>query len=277
MATEEYAHPELLAEPDWLWDRRDDPGMRVIDCASPDAYERAHIPGAVGLPVHVWLKETEKGVHVMGARAFSELMGGLGISDDTTVVTYDSFNTTYATRLWWVLKYYGHTNVKVLNGGAKRWLAEGRPITFRPTAPRAGDFTPRPNDAIVCRFDYLKTHLDQAGMQILNVLPEPHYRGAANPFGNKRVGHIPGSINVPIERFLSNDDRQVFKPASELRAVLTQAGLSPHNEVIVHCQAGVRTTLGYFVLALLGWERLRAYDASMAEWANRDDTPLVLR
>lgn len=276
MATEEYARPELLADLDWLWERRDDPGLRVIDCAPLDAYERAHIPGAIGLPVHVWLKETERGVHVMGAQAFSELMGRLGISNDTTVVTYDSFNTTYATRLWWVLNYYGHTNVKVLNGGAKRWLAEGRPITFHPTKPQAGNFTPRPNDTIVCRLNYLKTHLEQPGVQILNVLPEPHYRGAANPFANKRVGHIPGSLNVPIERFLSNDDRQVFKSAAELRAILTQAGFSPNNEVIVHCQAGVRTAMGFFVLALLGWQRMRAYDASMAEWANRDDTPLVL-
>ncbi len=82
-------------------------------------------------------------------------------------------------------------------------------------------------------------------------------------------------MNVPIEEFITDDDRQVFKPAPELRSLLSEAGTSPKKETVVHCQAGIRTTMGVFVLSLLGWERVRAYDASMAEWANRDDTPLV--
>ena len=89
----------------------------MIDCASLERYQRAHIPGAVGLPVHVWIKETEGGVHVMGSEAFGDLMSQLGVSNDTTVVTYDNFTIAFATRLWWVLKYYGHSNAKVLNGG----------------------------------------------------------------------------------------------------------------------------------------------------------------
>lgn len=273
---QEYARPELLAEPDWLWEQRDNLTVRVIDCASSDAYDRAHIPGAVGLPVHGWIKETEGGVHVMGADAFKALMDQLGVSDDTTVITYDDFNTTFATRLWWVLNYYGHTNVKVLNGGWKRWLTEGRPITFHPTVVEPGTFTPRPNEAIMCRFDDLRERVGQPGIQVLNVLPASFYNGTMNPFGNKRVGHIPGSRNLPIELFLTDDDRGMFKPAAELRTILTEAGISSENEVIVHCQAGVRTTLGFFVLSLLGWDQVRAYDASMAEWANRDDTPLVV-
>jgi len=83
-------------------------------------------------------------------------------------------------------------------------------------------------------------------------------------------------VNIPIEEFLTDDDRGVFKPAWELRAVLDKAGLSPDKETVVHCQAGVRTTLGFFVPSLLGWDRIRAYDAAMAEWANQDDTPLAL-
>jgi len=101
------------------------------------------------------------------------------------------------------------------------------------------------------------------------------YRGEANPFGNKRVGHIPGSVNVPIGKFVTDDDRRVFKPASELRSLLTEADASPEKETVVHYQAGISTTKAVFVLSLLGWDRVRAYEASMAEWANRDDTPLV--
>ena len=272
----DYARPELLAEPDWLWEHGDDPGIRVVDCGSVDAYARAHIPTAVALGVDGWLKEPEGGVHVMGPEAFAALMGRLGVSDETTVVSYDDFNTTYATRLWWVLNYYGHTAAKVLNGGWHRWLSEGRPLTFYAKTPKPGRFTAQANEEIMCRLDYLKERYDGPGVQVLNVLSGPHYRGEANPFGNKRVGHIPGSINIPIEEFLTEDDRGVFKPAWELRAVLDKAGLSAERETVVHCQAGIRTTLGFFVLSLLGWDRIRAYDAAMAEWANQEDTPLGL-
>jgi thiosulfate/3-mercaptopyruvate sulfurtransferase len=271
-----YAHPELLAEPDWLWEHRDDPKVRVIDCASLEKYRRAHIPGAVGLPIHVWIKETEEGVHVMGPEVFADLMGQLGVSGDATVVTYDDWIGAYATRLWWVLKYYGHSNAKVLNGGWQRWVDEGRPVTFHETVAKPGRFTPRPDESIICHLDDVMRKLGEEGVQILNVLPETLYRGIENPFGNKRVGHIPGSRNIPSEMFLTDDDRHVFKPAAELQAILTEAGLSPTNESIIHCQAGVRTTVGFFALSLLGWDRVRAYDASMAEWANRDDTALVL-
>jgi len=271
-----YARPELLAEPDWLWEQRDNPKVRLIDCASLEKYERAHIPGAVGLPVHVWIKETEWGVHVMGPEPFADLMSKLGVSDDITVITYDDFNTSFATRLWWVLNYYGHTDAKVLNGGWHRWVTEGRPVTFHETVPEPGQFTPRPNESIICRLDYLMDKLDDPSSQILNVLPEAFYRGTENPFGNERVGHIPGSLNLPIEQFFTDDDRRVFKDAAELQTVLQEVGLSPENEIIIHCQAGIRTTTGFFVLSLLGWDGVRAYDAAMAEWANRDDTPLVV-
>ena len=113
-------------------------------------------------------------------------------------------------------------------------------------------------------------------VQVINVLPEGMFLGTENPFQNKRVGHIPGSVNVPYARFLTEDDLGVFKSAPELRKILQEAGLSPEKEAVVHCQAGVATTLGFFVLSLLGWDRVRAYDAAMAEWANRDDTPLTL-
>jgi thiosulfate/3-mercaptopyruvate sulfurtransferase len=273
---EGFARPELLAEPDWLWEQREAPDVRIIDCASSDAYERAHIPGAVALPVHGWLKEPEHGVHVMGPEPFADLMTNLGVSKDTTVVSYDDFNTTYATRMWWVLNYYGHTDAKVLNGGWHRWLSEGRPTTFHETTPQPGTFAASADEDVICRLDDLKRRFDHPDVQVLNVLPAESFRGEINPFDNKRVGHIPGSVNIPIEEFLTDDDRGVFKPAWELEDVLEKAGLSRNRETILHCQGGIRTTLGFFVLALLGWDRVRAYDAAMAEWANRDDTPLVL-
>jgi thiosulfate/3-mercaptopyruvate sulfurtransferase len=191
------------------------------------------------------------------------------------VVTYDDYNGSFATRLWWILTYYGHPHVKVLNGGWQRWIDEGRPTTFRKHVPEPGDFTPRPNEAKRIRLDELKSRHADPEVQIVNVLWPEMYTGTENPFGNARVGHIPGSVNLPIERFFVDEDVPTIKPAPELLSVLVEAGLSPERQIVFHCQAGVRTTMGVFVSMLLGWDHVRAYEASMAEWANRDDTPLT--
>src|SRR5579884_846149 len=135
MTTDGYARPELLAEPDWLAEHAGDRNVRVVDCASLDAYRRAHIPGAVGLPVHFYIKDPADEKFVMPSDQFADLMGRLGVGDATTVVTYDDNNSLVATRLWWVLNDYGHPNAKVLNGGWHRWLTEGRPVFFDPTHP----------------------------------------------------------------------------------------------------------------------------------------------
>jgi thiosulfate/3-mercaptopyruvate sulfurtransferase len=128
----------------------------------------------------------------------------------------------------------------------------------------------------MCRVDYLKTHYDASDVQVLNVLPATYFSGEENPRGHRRLGHIPGSVNIPIEEFLDDDKSGVFKPAEELKSILEQRGLSPERETIVHCCAGFKTTLGFFVLKLLGWDRVRAYDAPMTKWANRDDTPMTM-
>ena len=136
----------------------------------------------------------------------------LGISADTTVVAYDDYNGTFATRLWWVLTYYGHPAVKVLNGGWQRWLEKGRPATFRETVPPPGQFTPQPNEAMRLRVDDLRARHADPDLQVVNVLWPEMYAGTANPFGNQRAGHIPGSVNVPIERFLDEGDVPTIKP-----------------------------------------------------------------
>jgi thiosulfate/3-mercaptopyruvate sulfurtransferase len=280
----EYARSEVLAEPDWLWERWDDSNLRIIDCGDPAAYDRAHIPGAIRLvreedTVEVgspqWLKEPDDRLHVLGAESVTALAERLGISKDTTVVAYDDYNGSFATRLWWILTYYGHPDVKVLNGGWQRWLDEGRTATFREDVPEPGHFMPCPNEAMRMRLDELKARHADADLQIVNVLWPEMFAGTANPFDNKRVGHIPGSVNIPIERFFVDEDVPTIKPAADLQTVLAEAGLSPQRETVIHCQAGVRTTMGVFVTTLLGWEQVRAYEASMAEWANRDDTALA--
>lgn len=270
-----YAHPELLVETDWLAAHLDDPRIRIIDCAPLDAYNRAHIPGAVALPVHSHLKDPANEALVMPADQFADLMGRLGVGDDTLVIAYDGDQARQSTRMWWVLTYYGHKNVKVLNGGWHKWLLEGRPITMRPTQPPPATFTPRIDPGVICLIDDLKAAIGRPEIQILDARSDQEWEGRESR-ANKRVGHVPGARHLEWSHLVVDDDSRVFRPAEELRALFASVGLQPERETITYCQGGVRAAHAMFALKLAGYDCVRNYDGSMKEWANRDDTPLVL-
>lgn len=275
----EYARPELLAEPDWLQAHAAGPDVRIVDCATLDAYRRAHIPGAVHLPAQNYIKEddpagSDHGVFVMPPHQFEALMGSLGVGPGTTVVTYDDNNALVAARLWWVLRYYGHTNAKVLNGGWHRWLTEGRPVTFHATKPTPATFTAHPDPAIYATLDELKDRHTDPACQVLDVRTDGEWEGT-NDRGNRRAGRLPNARHLEWLRFVTSDDRRTFLPADEIASLLDEAGLTRAKPVITYCQGGIRAAHAAFVLALLGYDDVRVYDGSMREWANRDDTPLV--
>lgn len=276
----DYAHPELLAEPDWLASMLDNPKVRVIDCATLEAYRRAHIPGAVQLPVHYYIKESapagaEHGTLVMPQAEFEQLMRKLGVSNDTLVVTYDDNNGLVASRLWWVLKYYGHTNAKVLNGGWHRWLTEGRPVTFHATKVAPGSFNGAVHPEFNATVDYLKEQYDSGNCQVLDARTDGEWEGS-NDRGNKRVGRVPGSHHLEWLKFVATDDSRRFLPADEIEALLQGAGIQRSKPTITYCQGGIRGAHAAFVMELLGYDNVRVYDGSMREWANRDDTPLTV-
>ncbi len=275
----DYARPELLAEPDWLAAHLDDPNVRIIDCATLEAYRRAHIPGAVQLPVHFYIKDndpegSDHGVLVMSPGAFEKLMSQLGVGPETTVVTYDDNNALVAARLWWVLKYYGHTNAKVLNGGWHRWITERRPVTFHATKAPAATFTARPNPDIYATVDYLKEKHADAGCQVMDTRTDGEWEGT-NDRGNRRTGRVPNARHLEWLNFVEKGDTRRFLPADELQGLLDGAGFTRAKPTITYCQGGIRAAHAAFVLDLMGYDDVRVYDGSMREWANRDDTPLV--
>ena len=173
MGTSEYARPELLAEPDWVWEHRSETSVRVVDCGPGAAYQRAHVPGAVALPVHAWLKDAADDRYVIGPDAFAEVMSALGVEDGITVVIYDDDeNAMLATRLWWVLAYYGHEKASVLNGGWRRWVAEKRPIAFgEEPPPERAQFAPRPNEELIARLTDVRSRVEGGDAQVLDVRP----------------------------------------------------------------------------------------------------------
>lgn len=275
-----YARPELLAEPEWLIDHLHDPGVRIIDCAVLEAYRRAHIPGAVHLPVHYYIKEAgppgaDHGTFVMPPAEFESLMGRLGVSNDTLVVTYDDNNALVAARLWWVLNYYGHSNVRVLNGGWHRWLTEGRPITFHASRPAPATFIARPRPELIADAEYLRAHIGDSACQILDARTDEEWNGT-NDRGNRRVGHVPGAKHLEWLRFVEHTDTRRFLPAEEIERLLANAGFDRDRATITYCQGGIRAAHAAFAMYLVGYNDIRVYDGSMRDWANRDDTPLTL-
>jgi len=227
-----YTRPELLAETSSLQEHLNDPTVRILDCEVFDAYRRAHIPGAVGLRVAAGLKDANDPLHIMPPEQFARLMGELGVSNDTTVVTYDA-GGIQATRIWWALSYHGHTNVKVLNGGWTKWLMEGRPIVNRVTTPQQAAFTPRMAPEVSCDLARMKSAVESQGPVILDVRTEAEFTGE-QARGLKRGGHMPGAVRIDWPEFMTRDEPRVFRSAEELRALLAARGVHPEREVITY-------------------------------------------
>jgi thiosulfate/3-mercaptopyruvate sulfurtransferase len=262
-------------EPSWLQERLNDPSIRVVDCDPRDAYRRIHIPGAVGIPDPYW-KDPDDRRFIMRPEQFARAMESLGIGDETLVVCYDANRSLYAARLWWCLLYYGHTRVKVVNGGFPRWYREGRPLCLcgAQHTYRAGPFTPRPNPTVLAVAEEIKGRLQGRDPHTVlwDVRSWAEYTGE-NTRGNRRAGHMPGAAHL---EWLDLMDREghTFKDAATLCRMLREKGITPEKEVITYCQAGIRAAHGFFVLHLLGFPRARVYDGSFGEWGNRDDTPI---
>ena len=226
-----YVHPELLVEAHWLQEYMGNPDIRIIDTASLDAYERAHIPGAISLSVDNYLKDPLDSTYVMNPEQFSSLMTKLGIHEDSHVIAYDHRGGLYATRFWWVMSYYGHNNVAVLNGGWNKWINANLPITREIPTVAMGTFRPDIHPDLNCSLDYLSSAIHNPETVVLDVRSYKEYTGEGKR-NNLRGGHIPGAVHVEWTQNISVDD--TFKSAHELMDMYSLAGVTPEKEVIVH-------------------------------------------
>ena len=175
-------------------------------------------------------KVPAKEIAIGSPEQFAAMCQGLGIGDDTLVVTYDNAQGLTAARLWWALNYYGHTNVKVLNGGWRRWVSEGLKVDFaRPSANTGVKFTPKANEAIMCRLDELKDSYQKPDVVVWDVRSDGEWDGSASR-GNKRVGHVPGAVHLEWFNVIDRETHQ-FKPAGEIRRILSDHGITPDKTV----------------------------------------------
>lgn len=278
---EQYAHPETLVSTDWLAERLESPDVVIVE-SDEDVllYETGHIPGAVKIDWHMDLNDPLTRDY-LDADAFAELMASKGIGRDTTVVFYgDNFNWWAAYALW-VFTLFGHPDVRLLDGGRKKWMAEGRPFTTETPQPKRADYpvVERNDDPIRAFRDDVMKHVEGGGA-LVDVRSPQEFSGELLHMpdypqeGSLRGGHIPGADNVPWKR-AANDDG-TFRSVDELRAIyLDELGLSPSDPVVAYCRIGERSSHTWFVLHhLLGFDSVRNYDGSWTEWGNLVRAPI---
>jgi thiosulfate/3-mercaptopyruvate sulfurtransferase len=263
----------LLVTTEWLASHIGDPELVLIDAGEAVAYRRAHLPGAVGV-THPYLKGDGDDRLVMEADAFEAVARRWGVSNDSPVVVYDDNASLHSARVWWVLRLYGHERVRVLDGGLNAWLAEGRELTSAPGRPEPGTFEARTDASQLCEMDELRSLLD-GSVSLWDTRSDEEWDGT-NSRGNARVGHLPGARHLEWRLLMQGPPARRFRPLDEMRSELLSAGIDADTPTVSYCQAGIRGAFGAFVLALLGNDSARNYDGSMGEWANVEDTPLVL-
>jgi thiosulfate/3-mercaptopyruvate sulfurtransferase len=277
MATMNYAHPEVLVETQWVEDRLKDSNVRIaeVDYDPKANYQLGHIPGAV---LFDWKQDINDPVNrnVLSRQACDDLLQRAGVYNDTTLVLYGDFNNWFAAFAFWVFKYYGFKDVRIMNGGRKKWLEEDREISKDiPNYPKGNIKTTGPDDNIRVFLDEVKQALDARDrIKMVDVRSPKEFTGeilapAEYPTEHaQRGGHIPGAENIPWAQAV-NDKDGTFKSADELKKLYESKGITQDKEIIAYCRIGERSSHTWFVLKyLLGYPNVKNYDGSWTEWGN---------
>jgi thiosulfate/3-mercaptopyruvate sulfurtransferase len=267
-----YAHPEQLVETDWLAAHGGESNIRIVDMRQ-SGYADGHVPHAVYLSPVAIRDAKAPPTFLPTPAAFEELMAKLGISDATRVIVYDERGGIYGARLWWILNYFGHPNVALLNGGWFKWTAEQRPTAGDSPSPSAGRFTARPQPHWVATASDVVSSIDKPAVKIVDARTTAEIEGK-DLRNIRRGGFVPSSVPVYWEDLLDAKAR-TFKPADEIKALYETRGILPSHEVIAYCQVGMRASVDLFALHLIGYSNLRNYYGAWEEWGNRDDLPIA--
>lgn len=277
----QYKHPEVLVSTESVAQNLNAPNTRLVEVdVDTTAYDQGHIPGAVGWN---WQTQLQDNVRrdLIDKAALEKLLGESGISNDTTILLYGDNNNWFAAYAFWQLKYYGHQNVKLINGGRKKWLEEKRPLTKEPTKVASATYrVGNLNESLrAYRDDVLAIVQNKKRGQLVDVRSVDEFTGKIiAPPGMtetaQRAGHIPNAANIPWAQAANEDG--TFKSAEALAALYQGKGITGGDEVIAYCRIGERSSHSWFVLKyLLGYDNVRNYDGSWTEWGNLIGSPIV--
>lgn len=282
-----YAHPEYLISAQELMQQLNDPAVRIYDTSvlllaaeqgytsqpGRERYLREHIPGAGFINLSEDWSDTRSPYNntLPQIDALAEAIGRDGISNDNLVVLYSSSHLMWATRAWWLLRYAGHTNVKVLNGNLAAWLDAGLPVEAGAKVYAAATFSPSERaDVFVSTAEMVAGMED--GVCTVNALSPALYEGTGEFYYGRR-GHIPGSRSLYFSDLLENE---FFLPVEQLHQTLEARGMLSASRTLIYCGGGIAATLEGFACVLVGQENVGVYDGSMSEWAANEELPLTL-
>ncbi|MEA2661558.1 MAG: thiosulfate/3-mercaptopyruvate sulfurtransferase [Chloroflexota bacterium] len=275
-----YAHPEALVETDWLAEHAADPSVRVFEVdVDTAAYEQGHVAGAIGLN---WKTELQQRPvrDLISKEQLEALLSKAGVEAKTTIAVYGDNNNWFAAWFFWLLKYYGHKDVRLVNGGRVKWLAEQRPTTTAvPAYPAARYQAAGPDSSLRALRQYVLETVDKNGKKLVDVRSPKEFSGELlapenlPQEGAQRGGHIKGAANIPWATAVAEDGR--FKAADELREIYAAKGIDGSKETIAYCRIGERSSHTWFVLKyLLGHEKVRNYDGSWTEYGSLIGAPI---
>ena len=274
-----YAHPEVLVDTEWDSKHRTEPDIRIVEVdVDTLAYNEAHIPGAVGWNWQTQLSDQVRRDHV-SKQDLEKLLGSSGIDNNTTKLLYGDNNNWFAAWAFWQLKIYGHKDVRIINGGRKKWIKEGREMTVDiPNVPKKTYHATDPDHSLRA---YVKdvSNISDDTFSLVDVRSADEYSGKLlSPPGLQetcqRGGHVPGAFNIPWGKNVIDDG--TFKSFDDLRTLYEPLGITSSKNVVAYCRIGERSSLTWFVLKyLLGYANVKNYDGSWTEWGNLVNAPVA--
>jgi thiosulfate/3-mercaptopyruvate sulfurtransferase len=280
-----FPNGQLLVETQEVERHLGNPDLRLVDLRAqgPYGYEEyafGHIPGAVYLN---WqdiddLKSNQKGLPMDQAKA-EALFSRLGIDENTEVIAYDDSGGLFAARLFFVLEFFGHTKVAILNGGISKWMNEDRDLGDEDPKITPKKFVARSNPNLIATAEWVKDNLKNPAVCMVDARSPLEFQGKRTDPGRikdsdiKRGGRVPGAVLINWVDTINREDH-TFKSTAELREIFEEAGATKDREIVTYCRTGVRAAHNYFVARLLGYEKVRNYDGSWIDWGNRSGVPV---
>jgi thiosulfate/3-mercaptopyruvate sulfurtransferase len=273
-----------IVETEWLAAHLNAPDLIVFDASwhlptsgrnAKSEYLAEHIPGALFFDIDDLVDEKSPLPHMLPSTVkFASRMKKIGVGDGMRIVVYDTLGLFSAARAWWTFRAMGHQDVAVLNGGLKKWKAEGRPLEDGPPVQRtARHFTPLLNGSLVRDIEDMKGYVEKGNMQIVDARSQGRFEGKdPEPRPGLRQGHIPGAKNVPSGAILNPDG--TLKSKAELEKIFREAGIDPQEPVVTTCGSGVTASMLSLALAVLGQTNAAVYDGSWAEWGQDNGLPI---
>jgi thiosulfate/3-mercaptopyruvate sulfurtransferase len=274
-----YAHPETLVSTSWVVEHLNDSSVRIVEVdVDTTSYDQGHIPGAVGWNWNTQLCDTTVRDVIPKAK-LEELLGQSGIDNNTTIVIYGDNNNWFAAWAFWQLKLYGHADVRIVNGGRKKWIEEGRELTTEKPSVTRKTYRAREGDwGIRAYLPQVQAHVAVSDASLVDVRSPQEFSGEilsppGLPETCQRGGHIPGAVSIPWGKACNEDG--TFKSREDLEALYKGAGVTPDRRVIAYCRIGERSSHSWYVLKyLLGYPDVKNYDGSWTEWGNLVGAPV---